>query len=301
MNYTELEGEIARKVEVADFNYAALELNASGGTDIVSLNFLGRCYETGRGCQKNLQRAFGLYQQAAHFGSDEAQYRLGIMFLTGEACQKNLDTAISLLSAAVQRGHVMARKYLEFALQEQQKTGLCYAEQPKEPEAPVTLTLRGETITFRNMGEYLARLDGEAAEAKLTQDLKNIFRVKETAVQGLDYCYEKRDAPNIKLIYEKVKPFTALMDSTDYNLVLTDWIIEDCVGRTLLAAGEKEGLNHIVLSVVLMERLYRISPTERVKAHLIKQYRQAAEIFEKHGDLASSEKCSIMADRFELL
>lgn len=46
------------------------------------MNNLGTCYEFGHGCDKDVQEAFELYQQAAIKGNSQAMTNLGFIHFT---------------------------------------------------------------------------------------------------------------------------------------------------------------------------------------------------------------------------
>jgi TPR repeat protein len=65
---------------------------------------LGYLYDTGKGVEKNLQKAYEFYQQAGYQGYSIAHYNLGNCFYWGNGVSKNLATARYYYLLAAQEG-----------------------------------------------------------------------------------------------------------------------------------------------------------------------------------------------------
>lgn len=74
---------------------------------------LGAMYATGRGVERDYEKAVELYQQAAEQGLPQAQYSLGIMFENGKGVGKDLTRAEELFRKAAASGHERAVRHLE--------------------------------------------------------------------------------------------------------------------------------------------------------------------------------------------
>ena len=79
-------------------------------------SFLGYCYGTGHGVEKNRVEAAKWYQKAAEQGSAEAQLNLGRCYEDGDGVEKNEFEAVKWYRKAAEQGYIEA----QYAL------GLCY-------------------------------------------------------------------------------------------------------------------------------------------------------------------------------
>lgn len=69
------------------------------------LNMLGRCYQFGWGCTRDLLRASACYEQAALRGDAWGCYNLAIMTMRGIGVERDLARALSLFRAGAEAGH----------------------------------------------------------------------------------------------------------------------------------------------------------------------------------------------------
>ncbi|QDH16755.1 tetratricopeptide repeat protein [Swingsia samuiensis] len=68
-------------------------------------NMLGRCFQFGWGCHKDLLQAASLYEKAAQTGYEWGRYNLGILIMRGMGQPQNLPKAFDLFRIAAQNGH----------------------------------------------------------------------------------------------------------------------------------------------------------------------------------------------------
>lgn len=64
----------------------------------------GKKHQTGNGCEVSVEKAIGLYKQAARMGSAAACFRLGCIFMNGEAINQKL--AADYFAQGANLGHV---------------------------------------------------------------------------------------------------------------------------------------------------------------------------------------------------
>ena len=95
------------------FKYANKSVILSEGKHHEALNILGDCYKHGEGCEKDVFKAFEIFQQASELGNDETQFKLGVLYLAGNVIEKDLDKAIYWLSKSAESGNDMGQYYLE--------------------------------------------------------------------------------------------------------------------------------------------------------------------------------------------
>ncbi|WP_336762788.1 tetratricopeptide repeat protein [Asaia sp. VD9] len=69
------------------------------------LNMLGRCYQFGWGCSRDLLRAATCYEQAALRGDAWGCYNLAILTMRGIGVEKDLARALTLFKAGAEAGH----------------------------------------------------------------------------------------------------------------------------------------------------------------------------------------------------
>ncbi|CAB5297795.1 unnamed protein product [Rhizophagus irregularis] len=75
---------------------------------------LARCYENGKGTEKNLEKAFHWYQKAAENGDKEAQFNLGVFYEEGIGIEKDEVKASYWYQKAAQQGCSNAQYRLGF-------------------------------------------------------------------------------------------------------------------------------------------------------------------------------------------
>lgn len=73
---------------------------------------LGKCYEDGRGVEKNVAKAVELYQRAAEKNHLAAQYTLGLCYESGNGVAKDANKAIALIRQAAEHGYAEAQYVL---------------------------------------------------------------------------------------------------------------------------------------------------------------------------------------------
>ncbi|CAB5179834.1 unnamed protein product [Rhizophagus irregularis] len=78
------------------------------------MNNLAICYENGEGTEKNLEKAFHLYQKAAENGDKEAQFNLGVCYEEGIGIEKDEVKASYWYQKAAQQGFSNAQYRLGF-------------------------------------------------------------------------------------------------------------------------------------------------------------------------------------------
>jgi|GEM_PF-4638983 len=284
--------------------YANMAVELSGGTEHEALNILGCCYEYGSGCEKDLKKAFDYYLKASELGNDESQFKLGSMYLIGDVVPKDPDKAEEWLSKSAAAGNKMGEEYLAYVKMAKEGSvshlNMMRAEDGERKPFITMAFSNGEKLNIWTEREYFGVLDEMIKAAKEDTSVKNLYKVKDFAIMGMHVYYERRDIYNNELIYDSVKPFASDPDCDDFGLLLRDWAIENSYGILRCAAKEKEGLNNILECVSLTERLYLFNPNMSLRGELIKQYRQAAAVFESFGDKGNAKKHSDLADKLEI-
>lgn len=81
-------------------SYSAELQSLADSGDPKAINNLGSCYDRGAGIQKDHDKAFGLFLQAAQKGDVLANYNLGVYYDKGLACNSDIDKAIAYYSKA---------------------------------------------------------------------------------------------------------------------------------------------------------------------------------------------------------
>jgi len=108
-------GEIAKASQpkpapAQDFAAGFNEPRSEGGGDPLrgrlqdELLMQGKKHQTGNGCEVSIEKAIGLYKQAARMGSSSACFRLGCIFMNGEAINHKL--AADYFAQGANLGHV---------------------------------------------------------------------------------------------------------------------------------------------------------------------------------------------------
>ena len=96
-----------------DADALAMVLARVGKKDPEAINFLGEQYFGGRlGLQKDTQKAFKLWTEAAEIGSIKALWQLGPTYDHGEGVQQDMAKAVEFYTRAAMQGHVEARAEL---------------------------------------------------------------------------------------------------------------------------------------------------------------------------------------------
>ncbi|PKC01413.1 HCP-like protein [Rhizophagus irregularis] len=85
---------------------------AAKNGDKKAMNNLGRCYYDGEGTEKNLEKAFYWYQEVAESGDKYAMNNLGICYYNGEGTKKNLEKSFHWYQKAAENGHTNAMNEL---------------------------------------------------------------------------------------------------------------------------------------------------------------------------------------------
>src|SRR5436305_5237353 len=91
-----------------------INLLEENGNNNKSMNNLALRYYNGEGTEKNLEKAFYLYQKAAENGYIIAQYNLAMLYYNGEGTEKNLETAFHWYQKAAERDHITAQHNLGY-------------------------------------------------------------------------------------------------------------------------------------------------------------------------------------------
>ena len=77
-----------------------------------AMNWLGYCYEYGKGTKKNLDSAFGWYEKAANANVANAIYHLGRLYYDGKGVQQDYNKAFGLFKKACDLRESNAYEYL---------------------------------------------------------------------------------------------------------------------------------------------------------------------------------------------
>lgn len=70
---------------------------------------VGQLYANGVGVEKNMEKAYELFQQSAALNYMKAEYELAILYLAGNGVEKNYPKAIALLNKAAYKGNAYAQ------------------------------------------------------------------------------------------------------------------------------------------------------------------------------------------------
>ena len=70
---------------------------------------LGNCYEIGKGCEKNLHKAFENYKKAAELDNEIGLRNLAFCYEKGYGCQKDVKKAFDLYHDAIDKGNVQGK------------------------------------------------------------------------------------------------------------------------------------------------------------------------------------------------
>jgi TPR repeat protein len=76
--------------------------------------YLGRMYENGYGCEKDLKKSFDLYTKSADGGDYLGLFYLGCMYENGDGCEKDLKKALDLLTLSANKGYPDAINHLQY-------------------------------------------------------------------------------------------------------------------------------------------------------------------------------------------
>jgi TPR repeat protein len=85
------------------YNLSAKQFNTS------AMNNLGYCFKTGLGCEKNLQKAFSLFERASEAENASAQNNLGICYWKGEGCDVDITRALENFQKSALHGNLDAQ------------------------------------------------------------------------------------------------------------------------------------------------------------------------------------------------
>ena len=77
-----------------------------------AMNWLGYCYEYGKGTKKNLDYAFGWYEKAANANVANAIFHLGRLYYDGKGVQQDYNKAFGLFKKACDLRESLAYEYL---------------------------------------------------------------------------------------------------------------------------------------------------------------------------------------------
>ena len=282
------------------FEYAKLSVYLSNGKNHEALNILGDCYKHGLGCEKDVKKAFESFNQSAELGNDEAQWKLGVMYIDGRVVEKDLVKAIFWLTKSAEVGNDMGQHYLG-AAQAAKESGININMilQDDNGEIPpyMSFMIGSRQVTLKNDEAYFHMLEYFIEQARNEPCDESIRLVKEIAVHGIGFYFEKRDIYNAELVYDSVKFFKVDDGCLDFNFILMDWTLESNYGLLKRAANEKDAVNHIAKAVEYMERLYKINPNENIRTHLIIQYRQAADTFLQFNDEDNANHYAHLAEK----
>ena len=79
--------------------------NASAAGDVLSKDYLGMCYEHGRGVEKSIKEACLLYSRAAEGGNADAMYAIGRLIESGKVSRTRDGDALIWYKRAAALGH----------------------------------------------------------------------------------------------------------------------------------------------------------------------------------------------------
>lgn len=89
-------------------------LSSQGDTD--ALTHLGVIYHMGLGTEKDLEKAFTYYEQAAKQNHAPAQYNLGLLYQSGLGTKQDYSTAYHYFTLAAKQEHHKAKLAAEILL-----------------------------------------------------------------------------------------------------------------------------------------------------------------------------------------
>ncbi len=136
---------------VDDKTLAMFQESAEAGHPFSCFN-LGRCYETGNGVEKDLEKAYEWYRKAAVGGDVNAWLALAKMFDTGTYVDKDPKEAAMWLSRAADKNHPIAKigmgqKYSRGdGVEKDPEKALQYFKEAKELEPGIGSYILGEAI-----------------------------------------------------------------------------------------------------------------------------------------------------------
>ena len=78
-----------------------------------AMNYLGLCYEFGRGVEKDAKKAFEYYKTSAEDDCPMGMYNLGRFYERGKVVNKDIDEAVRLYRKSKEMGNLDAKRCLE--------------------------------------------------------------------------------------------------------------------------------------------------------------------------------------------
>ena len=103
---------------------------------------LGSMYSSGQGVEKNLKKAFELFNEAAKNGRADAMYKLGIMYEEGIEVEKNYKKALRLYQKSSKKGYPLSQ--YRFGLMYEKGLGL----KPDPINAYAWMTVAGHYFIY---------------------------------------------------------------------------------------------------------------------------------------------------------
>jgi len=282
------------------YEYANKSIDLSNGQNHEALDILGNCYKGGYGCEKDEKKAFELYLKASELGNDEAQWKLGVYYIRNDVVESDLDKAIYWLSKSAEEGNNMGHHYLNGAkMAKDMGIKIDIGQNQNEPYMVINF-INGQQIEFDSNLEYFSLLSKDIKNVDIEPSNDNLYKVKELAVHGINFYYEKLDINNARLIYESVRHLSISPDSEDFMLVLMDWKLENSFSLIKRAVNELDSCDHSIKAVEYAERLYELNPDRNMAEYLIDQYRNTADTFSHFGDKENFKKYINLAKEKEL-
>lgn len=173
---------------ITDAQFKLIEKLAKEGNAAAQCN-LGRCYEHGKGVEKDSIKAVEWYQKSADQGYSQGQNSLGLCYLSGEGVKKDVDKGIELLTLAANQGYARALNNLAraYILGEGVKKDVLKAEELLKKSVE-----QNDTIGLVYLADLYLNDSTILNEAKATQLLEQAADLGcAEAMNALAYCYSE--------------------------------------------------------------------------------------------------------------
>lgn len=191
-----------------------------------ALTALGLWYEQGE--RKDLLKAISLYQQAARGSNAEAMRRLGLLYLEGKGLPKKVETAIAHLKRASERGdreacYQLGRLYDEDMLVTPSKATAALYYQQAEKMGYVLPAEIHPSITFLTDEEVRSKAFTNLFNSSL-QEVKNIETIKQqSSLLTLFICYDTEDTSHLNQVVNLACDLVC-SGIPEKNIYLEKWI-----------------------------------------------------------------------------
>src|SRR6266540_2154481 len=143
-------------------------------------------YENGKGTEKNLEKAFYLYQKAAENGYISAQNNLAILYENGDGTEKNLEKAFYWYQKAAENEYISTQNNLAILYQKGRKI-------KKNCKKALYWFQKIATNDFRVVQQYVIDKNHYKVLAKsLEPMMRFIVEPEDEIYDKCNKCYKKR-------------------------------------------------------------------------------------------------------------